>query len=170
MRTYSVLSLTLAATLALTACSKKTEAPPAEPAVTPPPAETPATSATPEAASLTSTAAPDGAKVFFVDLKDGDEVSSPLTIKFGAEGIDVVPAGEDKPNSGHHHLVIDAELPPPNAPIPANEHYMHFGKGQTEATIELTPGKHTLQLDFGNYLHVPFEPPLASDKITVTVK
>ncbi len=163
MRKVHRLPLLLSATLALTACSKKEEAPAT------PVEESPAAAA-PAAAGLTSTAAPAGAKVFFVELKDGAEVVSPVNIKFGVEGIEIAPAGEDKPNSGHHHLVIDSELPPPDAPVPADKNNLHFGKGQTEASIALTPGKHTLQLSFANYLHVPFNPPLASDKITVTVK
>lgn len=168
MRTSYTLPLLLSATLALAACQKKAEAP----AETAPAAEAAPAAAAPEAAAaaLTSPAAPAGAKVFFVDLKDGAEVTSPLTIKFGAEGIEVAPAGEDKPNSGHHHLIIDADLPPADAAVPADEHHLHFGKGQTEATVELTPGKHTLQLSFANYAHVPFNPALASEKITVTVK
>ena len=169
MRMSYTLPLLLSATLALAACPKKAEAPAEAPAA--PAAEAAPAAAAPEAAAaLTSPAAPAGAKVFFVDLKDGAEVTSPLTIKFGAEGIEVAPAGEDKPNSGHHHLIIDADLPAADAPVPADEHHLHFGKGQTEATIELTPGKHTLQLSFANYAHVPFNPALASDKITVTVK
>lgn len=169
MRKHYTLPILMTATLVVGACSKKPETPPAAA-----PAETPAATApaaaAPAAEALKSSPAPAGAKVFFVDLKDGAEVTSPVTIKFGAEGIDVAPAGEDKPNSGHHHLVIDAELPPADAPVPANEHYLHFGKGQTEASIELKPGTHTLQLSFANYAHVPFNPPLVSDKITVTVK
>lgn len=174
MRKHYTLPALLTATLAFSACTKKAETPPAAPAATPPPAAAaPAAepaAAAPDAAALKSAPAPAGAKVFFVDLKDGAEVTSPVMIKFGAEGIEIAPAGENKPNSGHHHLIVDAELPPADAPVPANEHYIHFGKGQTEASIELTPGKHTLQLSFANYAHVPFNPPLVSEKITVTVK
>lgn len=159
------LSLLLSAAVLTTACAKKEEALP--PPAAAEPASPPAAAAAP---SLTSTAAPDGARVFFVDLANGAEVSSPLLVKFGAEGIAIAPAGTDQPASGHHHLVIDAELPAADAPVPANANYVHFGKGQTETTIELTPGTHTLQLLFANYLHVPFNPPLASEKITVTVK
>ncbi len=158
------LSLLLFATVLLAAC-KKEEAVPAAPTAEP-------AAAAPEAAApaLKSSPAPEGAKVSFAELKDGATVSSPLLIKFAVEGIALAPAGAEEPASGHHHLVIDAELPPANAPIPANANYVHFGKAQTEATIELTPGTHTLQLVYGNGLHVPFNPPLASEKITVTVK
>ncbi|MDP3294104.1 MAG: DUF4399 domain-containing protein [Nevskia sp.] len=157
------LSLLLSATVLLAACSKKEEAVPAvEPAA-----------AAPEAAAapaLTSSPAPEGAKVSFAELKDGAVVASPLLVKFAVEGIALAPAGAVEPASGHHHLVIDAELPPADAPIPADTNYLHFGKAQTEASIELTPGPHTLQLVYGNGLHVPFNPPLASEKITVNVR
>jgi len=153
MRKIYALPLALSVVLALSACSKKAEETPAPPAAEPvaaAPAEAPA--------ELKSAPAPEGAKVYFVDLKDG------------ADGIEIAPAGEDKPNSGHHHLIVDGDVAPPDAPIPVDEHYHHFGKGQTETVLELAPGPHTLQLEFGNYLHVPFNPPLVSDKITVTVK
>ncbi|WP_295686111.1 DUF4399 domain-containing protein [uncultured Nevskia sp.] len=159
------LSLLLSATVLLAACKKEEAAPAAAPTAEP-------AAAAPEAAAegLKSSPAPEGAKVSFAELKDGATVSSPLLVKFAVEGIALAPAGAVEPASGHHHLVIDAELPPPDAPIPANANYVHFGKAQTEATIELTPGTHTLQLVYGNGMHVPFNPPLASDKITVTVK
>lgn len=165
MRKIYALPLALSVVLALSACSKKAEEAPAPPAAEPvaaAPAEAPA--------ELKSAPAPEGAKVYFVDLKDGAEVTSPVTVKFGVDGIEIAPAGEDKPNSGHHHLIVDGDVAPPDAPIPVDEHYHHFGKGQTETVLELAPGPHTLQLEFGNYLHVPFNPPLVSDKITVTVK
>lgn len=162
--------LLLSATAALAACSKS-EAPAAEAAAAPA-ASAPAASAAPAAApaSLTSEAPPENARVWLVDLADGAEVSSPLLVKFGAEGIAVAPAGSHEPATGHHHLVIDAELPAYDQPIPASANYVHFGKGQTETTVELTPGPHTLQLVFANGSHVPFNPPLVSEKITVTVK
>lgn len=158
------LSLLLSATVLLAAC-KKEEAAPAAPTAEP-------AAAAPEAAApaLKSSPAPEGAKISFADLKDGATVSSPLLVKFVAEGITLAPAGTEEPASGHHHLVIDAELPPADAPIPADANHVHFGKAQTETTIELTPGTHTLQLEFANGQHLPFNPPLASEKITVTVK
>jgi len=165
MRKIYALPLALSVVLALSACSKKAEEAPAPPA-----AEPAATAPTEAPAELKSAPAPEGAKVYFVDLKDGAEVTSPVTVKFGVDGIEIAPAGEDKPNSGHHHLIVDGEVAPPDAPIPVDEHYHHFGKGQTETVLELAPGPHTLQLEFGNYLHVPFNPPLVSDKITITVK
>ncbi len=116
------------------------------------------------------TPAPKDAEVYIISPADGDTVSSPVTIKFGLKGMGVAPAGIDKPNTGHHHLIIDAGLPPLDAPIPASDNYKHFGGGQTETTIELAPGKHTLQLIMGDLMHIPHEPPVMSRKITITVK
>lgn len=163
----SLPTLLLTATALLAACSRSEPAPAEAPAA--PAAAAPApTAAAP--ASLTSEAPPENARVYFADLANGAEVSSPLLVKFGVEGIAVAPAGSTEPATGHHHLVIDAELPAYDQPIPADAHYVHFGKGQTETTIELTPGPHTLQMVFANGVHVPFNPPLVSEKITVTVK
>jgi len=119
------------------------------------------------------TPAPDGAKVYFIDLKDGDTVSSPVTIKFGLSGMGVAPAGvDDKPNTGHHHLIINETIEGDelNEPIPADDNHKHFGGGQTETTVDLPAGTHTLQLVLGDWSHIPHNPPVMSDKITVTVK
>ncbi len=89
---------------------------------------------------------------------------------FGLKGMGVAPAGTDKENTGHHHLIIDAPLPPLDEPIPADDHHVHFGGGQTETTIELAPGTHTLQLLLADQNHVPHEPPVVSDRITITVE
>jgi len=111
------------------------------------------------------------AKVFIVEPANGATVPSTFTVKFGATGVEIVPAGTDKPNAGHHHLLIDMEtLPDLHSPLPATPTLIHFGKAQTETQITLTPGKHTLQLVLGNYIHVPGANPLISEKITVTVK
>jgi hypothetical protein len=112
------------------------------------------------------------AKVFFVGLKDGDTVTSPLMVHFGISGMTIAPAGAEAPGTGHHHLLIDAKLTGDELkqPIPADEHHLHFGKGQTEATVTLSPGKHTLQLVLGDWSHVPHEPPVMSAPITVTVQ
>ena len=110
-------------------------------------------------------------KVFFISPSDGDVVTSPVAIKFGVIGMEIVPAGIDKPESGHHHLLVNVdELPNMKMPIPADRNHLHFGKGQTEVTLELPKGKHTLQLLLGNYLHVPHSPPLISKKIEIIVK
>jgi hypothetical protein len=115
------------------------------------------------------TASAPGAEVYFTDLKDGATVSSKLTIHFGLKNMGVAPAGSDRPNSGHHHLLIDTELPPLDQPIPNDPHHLHFGSGQTEETVTLSPGDHTLQLLFGDKDHVPHNPPLMSNRITVHV-
>lgn len=110
-------------------------------------------------------------KVFIVSPANGETVPTTFKVKFGATGVDIVPAGTDQPNSGHHHLLIDTEtLPDLHAPLPTTPTLLHFGKAQTETEVTLAPGKHTLQLVLGNYIHVPGERPLISEKITVTVK
>ncbi len=116
------------------------------------------------------TPSPPGAKVFIIEPKDGATVSSPVTIKFGIEGMEIAPAGSDKANTGHHHLLIDASLPDFNEAIPKDETHIHYGKGQTEASVELKPGKHTLQLLLGDKNHIPHDPPVKSDVVTITVK
>ena len=116
------------------------------------------------------TPAPPGAAVYFITPADGAVVTSPLTVRFGLRGMGVAPAAVDQPNTGHHHLVIDAPLPDMRVPIPANDQYRHFGGGQTEMQIELPPGDHTLQLVLGDYRHVPFDPPIVSERITITVE
>jgi hypothetical protein len=119
------------------------------------------------------TPAPDGAKVYFINLKDGDTVTSPVLIRFGLSGMGIAPAGTEAPNTGHHHLFVDAEPltgDALNEAIPMDEHHMHFGKGQTEASVTLAPGKHTLQLVLGDWSHIPHKTPVMSDPITVTVE
>lgn len=113
---------------------------------------------------------PQGAKLYFIEPKDGATVTSPVRVIFGLEGMGVAPAGVEKANTGHHHLIIDAELPPLDEPVPADDNYRHFGGGQTQTTIKLPPGKHTLQLIMGDQNHIPHDPPVISEKITITVK
>ena len=109
--------------------------------------------------------------VFFVNLSDGESVTSPITVRFGINGMSIVPAGIDKPMSGHHHLLINLEnLPDMTMPIPADKNHLHIGKGQTETIIELPKGKHSLQLLLGNYMHVPHEVPFVSEKIEIIVE
>jgi len=115
------------------------------------------------------TPSPPGAKVYFVDLKDGAVIGPKTVIHFGLHGMGIAPAGSDKANSGHHHLLVDADLPPLNEPIPADENHLHFGAGQTEVELSLSPGPHTLQLLLGDANHIPHTPPVMSDKIHVTV-
>jgi hypothetical protein len=115
------------------------------------------------------TASAPGAALYFADLKDGANVPSKLTIHFGLRNMGVAPAGSDRPNSGHHHVLIDTDLPPLDQPIPNDFNHLHFGAGQTQATVDLTPGEHTLQLLFGDKDHIPHNPPLFSEKIKVRV-
>lgn len=123
------------------------------------------------AASLTPLAAPKGARVFIISPKDGATVGRDVTVKFGIEGITLKPAGDATPDSGHHHLLIDADtLPRLDRPIPADDNHKHYGKAQTEDVLHLTPGTHTLQLDLGDARHMQFDPPVASKKITIHVK
>jgi Domain of unknown function (DUF4399) len=110
-----------------------------------------------------------GAAVYFVDLKDGQTVPTKFTVHFGLKGMGIAPAGSDKENSGHHHLLIDAELPPFDQPIPSDFNHLHFGAGQTETEVTLTPGDHTLQLLLGDRNHVPNTVPLMSERIHVHV-
>ncbi len=114
----------------------------------------------------------EGAKVYFVNLKDGDKVKSPFKIIFGLSGMGVAPAGIDKKGTGHHHLIIDEKIDGEELEenIPKDEQHRHFGGGQTEATIELSAGKHTLQLVLGDKDHIPHVAPVKSDVITVTVE
>ncbi len=110
------------------------------------------------------------AKVYVQSPADGAEVSQTFLVRFGLMGMGIAPAGVDHPNTGHHHLLIDvADLPPMDLPLPATDDIVHFGKGQTEATVTLPAGEHTLQLVLGDYLHRPHDPALISAPITVTV-
>lgn len=113
--------------------------------------------------------APAAARLSFVGLADKAQVPAKLTVRFAISGMEVVPAGQVARNGGHHHLLIDTELPPLDQPIPSDFNHIHFGGGQTEAEIALTPGKHTLQLLFADHNHVPHDPPVVSERITVEV-
>jgi hypothetical protein len=117
-------------------------------------------------------AAPPGAEVYLISPKNGEKIHGPVTVRFGLKGMGVAPAGIKFDNTGHHHLLIDTDLADLNlaAPLPANDKVVHFGKGQTETTLTLAPGKHTLELLFADYLHMSFDPPLHSQKITITVE
>ena len=122
------------------------------------------------AAGLPRTPAPKDVELYFISPKDGETVKSPVTVRFGLRGMGVAPAGVAIENTGHHHLLIDAELPPQNLPVPADANHVHFGKGQTEASVTLAPGRHRLQLLLGDHLHIPHDPPVASKPITITVE
>jgi hypothetical protein len=114
--------------------------------------------------------APEGARVYIIWPPDGQVIRrGKFWLRMGLSGAGIAPAGIDKPNTGHHHVIIDKDLPPLDREIPNDKNHLHFGRGQSEARIELPPGKHTLQLLFGDANHVPHNPPLYSNKITVTV-
>ena len=115
------------------------------------------------------TPSPEGAKAYFIDLQDGDNVKSPLLIRFGlTEQMGIAPALADWPDTGHFHLIIDSKTPNPDRPI-SNKH-LHLHKGQTEAIVEFGRGRHTLQIVMGDYSHIPHDPPVISKKITVNVE
>ena len=118
-----------------------------------------------------ATPAPKGAEVSIVSPADGATIPQTVVVKFADENISLAPAGDATKNTGHHHLLIDVDqLPAAGAPIPNDANHVHFGKAQTQAEIKLTPGKHTLQLELGDSGHMPFDPPIVSEKITVNVK
>ncbi len=152
----------LAGVLTLTACAQPADNTDAAAAA----AAAPATAAPAAPAEAAPAAEP---RVFIISPTDGATVSSPVTVAFGIAGYAVAPAGTYEPATGHHHLLIDTGLPALDQPIPADSNHVHFGKGQTETTVELAPGQHTLQLLLGDGNHVPHSPPLASDVITITV-
>lgn len=117
------------------------------------------------------TSAPKDAHVYFIWPSEGTVIhGGKFWVRMGLRGMGVAPKGVDLPNVGHHHLVIDSELPAAGEPIPSDRNHLHFGAGETEARVELPPGRHTLQLVLGDRNHVPFNPPVNSKKITVTVK
>jgi len=154
MRALPVSVLTLVALLAASSASHS---------------QTPAAPA-PAAASMARTPSPAGAEVYIISPKNGAKVKSPVTVQFGLKGMGIAPAGVKFDNTGHHHLLIDTDAPKDmSAPLPATDHIKHFGKGQTETSLTLTPGKHTLQLLLADQNHVPHDPPVISKKITITV-
>lgn len=115
--------------------------------------------------------APADARAYIISPADGASVGRDVTVRFGLSGMGVAPAGVEKENTGHHHLLIDvATLPAAGQPIPSDAHHKHFGGGQTETVLHLLPGTHTLQLELGDANHVPFEPPVVSKKITIHVR
>lgn len=115
------------------------------------------------------TVSPPGARVYFINLKNGQHVKSPVLVQFGLAGMGVAPAGSTNPNTGHHHLIIDADTPRAGMPIPMDEKHRHFGGGQTEMSVPLTPGNHSLQLVLADGGHVPHAPAVVSERIAVTV-
>ena len=113
---------------------------------------------------------PPGSSAYIISPADGATVDSPVQVLFGLRGAGVVPAGIEREDAGHHHLLIDTGLPDLGLPIPADANHVHFGLGQTEVEIELEPGTHTLQLLLGDERHVPHDPPIMSEQITIEVR
>jgi len=122
-------------------------------------------------ALLASTAGAEESAAYIIAPTDGATVRNPVTVVFGLRNpLGVAPAGTKLDNTGHHHLLIDAPLPDLSLPIPKDDQHRHYGGGQTETTLTLTPGKHTLQLLLGDFAHVPHQPPVMSKPITITVE
>lgn len=156
---------TFSAVMVSIACSQQ-DAPDAEPATS----EKIATSEVAASVAMPRTASPDGASVFFISPTDGETVTSPVSIEFGIEGMTVVKAGDKQADSGHHHLLVDTDLPDFGLPIPADEHHIHFGDGSTSTEIALEPGTHMLRMLLGDHLHIPHDSPIMSVPITIIVE
>jgi len=112
----------------------------------------------------------EGARVYIVSPAHGETVSSPVTVVFGLSGMGVAPAGVQLEGTGHHHLLVNADVPALDGPLPGNENSIHFGGGQTETTLDLTPGEHTLRLILGDWRHVPHDPPVISEPVAIVVE
>ena len=119
--------------------------------------------------SIELTPSSSNASVYFLSPADEESINGKVKVRFGLENFGVAPAGIQIENTGHHHLIIDADLPSLNMPIPADDNYIHFGKGQTEVELELSKGTHTLQLLLGDFRHIPHDPPIYSKRIEVYV-
>jgi len=122
------------------------------------------------ASDLPRSPAPPGVELYFISPQDSAALTNPVTVRFGLKGMGIAPAGIAMENTGHHHLLIDTELPPLDRPVPADAQHVHFGKGQTEAVVTLAPGPHRLQLLLGDHLHLPHDPPVVSKVIAITVR
>ncbi|VWC74700.1 rod shape-determining protein RodA [Burkholderia lata] len=117
------------------------------------------------------TPSPPGAEAYIIWPSDGATITGgKFWVRMGLRNMGICPKGIERPNVGHHHLLVDTDLPPLDQPIPSDRNHLHYGAGQTEARIELPPGKHTLQMLMGDHDHVPHDPPVYSKKITITVK
>ena len=157
----------MAAAILISACGQQE----AEPVASAEPAtDAVETTANSMPAALPRTMSPEGAGVFFITPADGDTVSNPVRVEFGIEGMSVVAAGVNQAHSGHHHLLIDTAAPDTGLPIPADANHVHFGDASTSTELTLEPGEHTLQLLLGDHLHIPHDPAVMSDTITITVE
>jgi len=154
----------------LAACGQQEPAAPAAPPASPAAAPAAPPAAAPPAA-LARKPAPAGAVAYIIEPADGARVTNPVRVVFGLKGIGVAPAGVDRADAGHHHLLVDAPLPADlGLPLPNDEQHRHFGGGQTEVELTLPPGRHTLQLVLGDHLHIPHDPPIASSVVTIEVQ
>jgi hypothetical protein len=160
--------LVLLATLVLTACGEPAPAPTPEPAAEPetPPPAAPAPALAPD--SPEALAVPEGSRVFFVAPADGATVTSPVKVSMGVEGMEVKPAGEIVPGTGHHHILVDTDGIATGGVVPKDAKHIHYGDGSTETELELSPGEHTLKLQFANGAHMSFGDKMSAT-ITVTV-
>ena len=128
------------------------------------------------AQAMDLTPAPEGAEVYIISPENGATVQSPVTVLFGMRGMGVAPAGVQQEGTGHHHLFVnrspfgEEETDAAGTNIPSDDNHRHFGGGQTEVTLELPAGSHTLQLVSGDHNHIPHDPPIVSDVITITVQ
>lgn len=130
-----------------------------------------ATAGAPAPEPATKAVDPAAPQVYFIWPYDGSVINGgKFWVRMGLRNMGVAPKGTDGPHTGHHHLLIDTELPSMTEPIPSDRNHLHFGAGETEARIELPPGTHTLQLLLGDMNHVPHKPPVVSKKITITVR
>ncbi|MET0070212.1 MAG: DUF4399 domain-containing protein [Candidatus Thiodiazotropha sp.] len=117
------------------------------------------------------TPAPEGVELYIISPANGEQISGPVNVRFGLRGMGVAPAGIDREKTGHHHLLVNvSKMPPMDKPLPSDDNHRHFGGGQTEVTLDLGKGSHTLQLVLGDKDHIPFDPPIVSEKITIMVK
>ena len=108
-------------------------------------------------------------KVYFINIEEGDRVESPFLIQFGLSGMGIAPAGTDRSNTGHHHLLINVDDIDLSKPIPSSSNHIHFGGGQTESLVDLMPGNYSMQLVLGDMTHTPHNPPIISQRINITV-
>lgn len=166
-RTIPQLAVSLCLMGLLTACGKSSE--PAVDATVDADVTT-TTDVAGNSAVLPRTESPHGARVFFISPANGATVKNPIKVEFGIQGMIVVKAGDDAANSGHHHLLIDTEVPDKSLPIPADDRHIHFGDGSTQTEITLAPGQHRLQMLLGDHLHIPHDPAVVSKSITITVE
>ena len=168
--TFSLIFVLFATGLLLQGCSDNGESEMEAP-VTQDEASTEEREGATEDTSNARTSAPPEAEVTILTPEDGASVTSPVMVEFAIEGMEIAKAGTERENTGHHHLLVDLdELPPMDAPLPSTDQVIHFGGGQTSTELELQPGEHTLQLLLGDHMHVPHEPPIMSEKVTITVE